>query len=247
MPTVAIGDIHGHLDCLEDLLSKVLLEIHSDDTLVFLGDYIDRGPDTRGCVERIVCLKAEAACKVVTLMGNHEQWMLRSLQDPTRHSWLVGMEALDTIRSYSPLAANAMEQALADAGARLFTKEIALPYDSFFNAMPPAHLKFFQQLELFHRSPDVLCVHAGADLDGNLDPLAADTFIWGPPGFPEGYAGKEAVVYGHWHNAIPQEDGTVRPCIGPNRTYGIDSIDDGVLTAMRFPDGRVFQSKRLLH
>src|SRR5271167_4994486 len=105
MATVAIGDIHGNLGPLEDLLSQVFSELQPEDTLVFLGDYIDGGPDSRGCVERIVRLKAEADFTVVGLPGNHEQWMLRSLNDPTRHSWLVGMEGLETVKSYSEEAA----------------------------------------------------------------------------------------------------------------------------------------------
>ena len=54
MATVAVGDIHGNLLALDDLLNKVLPTLARDDTLVFLGDYIDRGPDSRGCLERII-------------------------------------------------------------------------------------------------------------------------------------------------------------------------------------------------
>jgi len=67
MATVAIGDIHGNLSALEDLLAKVVPTMSQRDVLVFLGDYIDRGSGTRGCVERIVRLKDEAPCPVVTL------------------------------------------------------------------------------------------------------------------------------------------------------------------------------------
>lgn len=211
--------------------------------MVFLGDYIDRGPDSRGCIERILRLRDNARFPVITLMGNHEQWMLRTLHDYTCHSWLVGMEALDTVRSYSAAAASELDAALEEHGARLFSYKMALPYKSFFDAMPREHLRFFQQLEPFHNSPDVLCVHGGADLDGHLDPADINTFIWGPSDFPEDYKGAAPVVYGHRHNAVVDEKGVVRPCIGLNRTYGIDSIEHGVLTAMRFPDEKVFQSR----
>lgn len=139
MSTYAIGDIHGNLDALEDLLAQVVPELNANDTLVFLGDYIDRGPDSRGCVERIVRLKAEADFTVVGLLGNHEQWMLRTLDDRTRHSWLVGMEALDTIRSYSEEAAITLTDAMAELGIRLFTEKAALPYDAFFGNAARAH------------------------------------------------------------------------------------------------------------
>lgn len=243
MATVAIGDIHGNSAALESLLSQVVPEMGPDDRLVFLGDYIDRGPDSRGCIEQILRLRDEGRFQVVTLMGNHEQSMLLTCHDYTRHSWLVGMEALDTIRSYSPAAAKELSVALEEHGLRLFTYKMPLPYESFFNAMPSEHVEFFQQLEVFHRSPDILCVHGGADLAGGLDPSDPQTFVWGPLGFPEDYAGAAPVVYGHRHNAIVGKDGAVRPCVGANLTYGIDSIKHGVLTAMRFPGERIFQSR----
>ena len=242
MATIAIGDIHGNRVLLQDLLTKVVPEVRPEDTLVFLGDYIDRGPDSRGCVDVILRLKAEARFRVVTLLGNHEQWMLRSLRDPTRHSWLVGMEALETIESYSIEAAGIMIEALEREGARLFMERMPLPYDVFFDAMPPAHLAFFQQLQPFHQTPDVICVHGGVDLNGVPDPDDENVHVWGPLGFPEDYAGNKAVVYGHRNNAVTTGSDRAQPCIGANRTYGIDTISHAVLTAMRFPDEKVFQS-----
>jgi predicted phosphodiesterase len=52
LATIAIGDIHGNLSALNDVLAQLRSEATSDDTVVFLGDYIDRGPDSRGCVDR---------------------------------------------------------------------------------------------------------------------------------------------------------------------------------------------------
>src|SRR5277367_3997857 len=104
MATIAIGDVHGNYAALDDLLAKVLPEVQSSDTLVFLGDFIDRGSRSREVVERIVQVRRQSRIPVVALMGNHEQWMLKSLHDPCSHSWLLGMGALDTIASYSPEA-----------------------------------------------------------------------------------------------------------------------------------------------
>jgi|SRR5437660_4707471 len=112
MSTVAVGDIHGNVLALDDLLAQIVPAMRPEDTLVFLSDYIDRGPDTRGCVDRIVRLKVEADFAVVTLLGNHEQWMLKSLVDRTSHSWVIGMEAFDTIASYSQDAASILQSAL---------------------------------------------------------------------------------------------------------------------------------------
>ncbi len=243
MPTYAIGDIHGNLAALDDLLSWVAPLLNPDDTLVFLGDYIDRGPDSKGCVERIVRLQESLPCHVVGILGNHEQWMLRTLDDPTRHSWLVGMEALETIRSYSEEAATTLTDAMGELGIRLFTDKVALPYEAFFDAIPLEHRSFFRELKPYYRAPDVVCVHGGLSLDGVLDPLDDNVHVWGPLGFPENYEGKVPVVYGHRDNGVVDAAGSVRPCVGKNRTYGIDTISHGVLTAMRFPDKRVFQSR----
>src|SRR3989442_11777396 len=101
MATIAIGDIHGHAAALGDLLGQLRSEVGPDDTVVFLGDYVDRGPDTRACIDAILQFRDDVRSDIVCLCGNHEDWMLRTLRDPRRHSWLMGMEALDTIRSYS--------------------------------------------------------------------------------------------------------------------------------------------------
>jgi serine/threonine protein phosphatase 1 len=244
MSVVAIGDIHGNSEALADLLQQVVPQMKSQDCLVFLGDYIDRGPDSRGCIDRILRLKKESPFQVVTLLGNHEQWMLRSFSDPTRHGWLVGMDAVETITNYSEAAALAIAQAIQKYGARLFTLRIPLPYHLFFDALPPEHLEFFQQLKPWHQQQGVICVHGGIDQDGRLDPEDVDTYAWGTPGFPEDYSGSDAVVYGHQNNPVIREDGRIEPRIDSNRTYGIDTISHGVLTALRLPEGQVFQSRR---
>jgi hypothetical protein len=59
MSTIAVGDIHGNLAALRSLLDAVTPYLNAEDTLVFLGDYIDRGPDSKGCIEEILRLKAQ--------------------------------------------------------------------------------------------------------------------------------------------------------------------------------------------
>src|SRR5437867_946505 len=100
MATIAVGDIHGNLEALEDVLAQVGAAVVEGDTIVFLGDYIDRGPSSKQCIERILALRSSCAATVVGLLGNHEDWFLSTLHDPMRHSWLLGMEAFETIESY---------------------------------------------------------------------------------------------------------------------------------------------------
>ena len=75
MPRIAaIGDIHGELGKLDRVLAQLLPELKPNDTILFIGDYIDRGPDTKGVIDRV--LELRKTNNVITLRGNHEQMML---------------------------------------------------------------------------------------------------------------------------------------------------------------------------
>jgi serine/threonine protein phosphatase 1 len=242
MATIAIGDIHGNLSALNDVLGQLGAELADDDTVVFLGDYIDRGPDAKGCVDAILGFQRQVTARVVCLRGNHEDWFLRTLGDPERHSWLLGMEAFDTIRSYSVEAAVALREAVSAAGLPLFTGRRALPYHVFFETVPKAHISFFEQLSLYYRGSDGICVHGGLDPQVPfLEDQTVEALIWGTKGFPDEYRGGETVAYGHRDNAELNQHGWPQPRI-IGSTIGLDTISHGVLTAMRLADRRLFQS-----
>ena len=244
MATIAIGDIHGNRAALDDLLARLDGEIAAEDTVVFLGDYIDRGPASKECVERILRFRAETPAAVVTLLGNHEDGLLRALDNPHRYSWLTVMEGLATVRSYSAPAADTLDRALEMAGPRLVLERVALPYDDFFAAIPPDHWAFFKELKPFCRTPDCVCVHGGLDPGrGAVETQTREAMIWGAEAFVRDYAGPDIVIYGHWDNSESGDDGWPRPAVG-RASIGIDTISHGVLTAFRLPDRRVFQSER---
>jgi len=75
MKSLIISDINGNLKLLKKVI--VYSSIHSGDRIILLGDYLDRGPDTPGTIDYIIDLKKEY--EVIPLMGNHEEWFLRSL------------------------------------------------------------------------------------------------------------------------------------------------------------------------
>jgi serine/threonine protein phosphatase 1 len=243
MATVAIGDIHGQVKPLCDLLERVRPNVGSGDTVVFLGDYIDRGRDTKACIDAILEFIDSVPAQVVCLRGNHEDWMLETHADYTRHSWLLGMKALTTIRSYSAEAAEAIGAAAADARGRLDEAGDRLPYELFFDVMPAAHRHFFEALRLFHETAECVCAHGG--VDPRVDGLAgqARALIWGAHGFPENYAGSRPVVYGHHDNARVDDDDWPHPRV-IGATYGVDTIAHGILTALRLPGPHVLQSAR---
>jgi serine/threonine protein phosphatase 1 len=242
--TVAIGDVHGNREALEDLLARLEIELQTHDTVVFLGDYIDRGPDSKGCVDRILQFRGESPATVVTLLGNHEDSFLQTLSDPRRYSWLTVMRGLATVASYSVAAADALEQALEAAGPKLVLERVKLPYDAFFDAIPAEHWAFFRDLRAFCRTAEAVCVHGGLDpRRGPVEVQEREAMIWGHFKWPGEYAGPDLVIYGHCDNAELSADGWPWPAISL-ASIGVDTISHGVLTAFRLPERRVVQSRR---
>jgi serine/threonine protein phosphatase 1 len=143
---LAIGDIHGCSKALDTLLE--LVKPTEDDTLVFLGDYVDRGPDARGVLERLIELSRRE--KFVALCGNHDLWMLRARCEKSwRRSWLgMGVGGMDTLASYH---------------AQSFTD------------VPETHWEFLAKLSPWYETEDFLFTHAS--VNGHL-PLAQQDEEW---------------------------------------------------------------------
>jgi serine/threonine protein phosphatase 1 len=239
--TYAVGDIHGLAHALRNVLAHIRPRIVAGDTVVFLGDYIDRGPDSRECIDQIIEFAGQVTAPVVTLLGNHEQWLLRTRDDYANHSWLLGMEGLTTVASYSPDAAQTLRDAARAAGIKLYTDKVALPYEVFFDAMPESHRSFFDRLQRYHRTADAFCSHGGCNpAAGPLDSQSEDDLVWGTRAFIESFGGPDFVVYGHWGNARADDEGTWSPARSAF-SLGIDTSAHGIVTAIRLPEGEVFQ------
>jgi serine/threonine protein phosphatase 1 len=242
MSTFAIGDVHGNLAALERVLELVGAEVDPGDTVVFLGDYIDRGPNTAQCIDLILDFQRTCPAHVAALLGNHEDWLLRSLHDHSDHCWLLATNATRTIESYSPDAAAEIKRCAKAAGLALYQGQVALPYDLFVDALWPGHLQFLKSLQTYHRTADVMCVHGGLDPSAG-PPEMQDrwSLIWGMEGFQHRYAETTPLVYGHWSNALISPDGRVEPLV-VGRTIGIDSIKAGTLTAIKMPEAVLLES-----
>ncbi len=95
--TIAIGDIHGRFDCLTSLVCK--LKFTKDDTIIFLGDYIDRGPESKEVIDSIIYLQGKF--KVVALKGNHEDLCLKAYSDEKNNAdiWIYNGGG-NTLKSY---------------------------------------------------------------------------------------------------------------------------------------------------
>ena len=126
---LAIGDVHGCLKALDTLLDFV--ELQPADELIFLGDYIDRGPDSRGVIERVIELSARE--KFVALRGNHEAWLLRAQFEP---SWF-------------------------DSWQGVGGEETLISYDAFsVDDLPAEHLEFINSTRMFFQNESHIFVHA---------------------------------------------------------------------------------------
>jgi serine/threonine protein phosphatase 1 len=107
--TIAIGDIHGCAKALDGLLEAINLTL--DDHLVFLGDYVDRGPDSRGVLERLLSLKEE--CQLTLLRGNHEILFQSCLQEALDIPSWIEAGGRPTLSSYGGTLAGVPESHIA--------------------------------------------------------------------------------------------------------------------------------------
>jgi serine/threonine protein phosphatase 1 len=149
----AIGDMHGRLDLLERLRMAIVEDAKRHPVerkvVVYLGDYVDRGPDSRGVVDLLARDKLPGF-ESVFLKGNHEDSMLQFLVDPgVAPAWMnYGGDA--TLYSYGvrPPDPRRIDELLAAQKA-------------FIEALPPEHLEFLRALKLVHVEGDYAFVHAG--------------------------------------------------------------------------------------
>ena len=174
---LAIGDVHGCRAALDAPLQS--LKLRADDALIFLGDYIDRGPDSRGVVERVIELGARPS--TVTLRGNHEDWLLRAQHDPKWFDSWLGVGGEETLISYDAFAAS---------------------------DLPATHLEFIEQTRFFFQSETHIFVHAALGTKPPHETLDT-TLLWGKfnsiPPHPSG----KRVICGHsaQRNGLPLDRG----------------------------------------
>jgi len=149
--------------------------------------------------------------------------ILCTVDDHTRHFWLLGMEAFQTIDSYSRQAGDRLRRGLAELSSRLFLQQLPLPYDCFLECVPVTHMDFFRSLVTFHENEDGIFVHGGLAPGLAPEDQDPDILLWGSEEWPYDYDGEKPVVYGHWDNGSLDELGAVRP-FEYGRTIGIDTI-----------------------
>ena len=204
--TFVVGDIHGCYNSLESLLEKI--EVAEEDYLIFLGDYIDRGPDSEKVISRILEIKSNHP-HVITLMGNHEWMFLRYLEGSDKDNFLQA-GGKPTLESY---------------GIDPDDEEIN-PAD----LIPEDHLKFLYNLLPYYEDPNYIYVHAGLQPGKHLSQQQADWYLWARDQFiySKHDFGKQ-VIFGHTT--------CKRPLVHPNK-IGIDTgaVYGGELTCLILPE-----------
>ncbi|HFC97429.1 MAG TPA: serine/threonine protein phosphatase [Thermosulfurimonas dismutans] len=169
MRIFAIGDIHGCAEALEKLLGRLPVDWGAD-LVIFLGDYIDRGPEPRRVIEKVMELRKLYPERVIALRGNHEWMFLRYLRGIEPEVFLFnGGEA--TLRAYY--------------------REGKLD-------IPEEHRTFLEGLPLYYETEDYFFVHAGVRPERPLHNQEEEDLLWIREGFYY-YPGTfpKKIVFGH--------------------------------------------------
>jgi serine/threonine protein phosphatase 1 len=168
--TFVIPDIHGRLDLLDHGLAEIAARSKGEnDTIITIGDYVDKGPASKGVIDRLLA-GVGGGFALVALKGNHDAMMADALRDLSKMAdWL----------------AKGGDTALASYGGN--------PAD-----VPPSHIHWLDHLQLFHADNHRLYVHAGVDPKVSLERQRLETLLWKryPKGFSGGF-GDLHVVHGH--------------------------------------------------
>ncbi len=216
----AVGDVHGRLDLLRQIEALIVDDMRSAPDArvvqVMLGDYVDRGPDSRGVIAHLAA--GVAGRERVALRGNHEAYILEAPTNPLALVNWCRFGGRQTFASYGVDIAgiddDAMRTACADAARR------------FLGALPADHAAFLARTRLRWRCGDYLFVHAGLRPGVALANQAEHDMIWIRGEFLESEADFGCVVV-HGHTPGPA------PVIRPNR-IGIDTraYESGILTCL---------------
>jgi serine/threonine protein phosphatase 1 len=213
LPTriIAIGDIHGYSQALAALVGAIAPT--PEDILVVLGDYIDRGPDSRGVIEMLLDLGRH--CRLVPLLGNHEELLLDVRAGRLPIHWMTGIGGGATLKSYGDAS---------DLGR-----------------IPPEHVRFMEgSLDYFETAAHIF-LHANYDPDLPIREQPFSTMRWQSlrDGIPGPHRSGKTVIVGH----TVQKDGEILD-LGHIKCIDTYCYGGGWLTALDVVTSEVWQASR---
>ena len=164
-----IGDIHGRVDLLDRVIAAIHRDVekHGPDALtVTLGDYIDRGPASRGVLDRLI--GNPFPTPYIALKGNHEALLESFLADPAvAGEYWRGLGGLETLHSYGvPVSGLMTKERYEEAAERLRA------------AMPAEHMRFLQSLKISHSHDKYFLCHAGVRPGVPLERQSVEDLLW---------------------------------------------------------------------
>lgn len=227
----AVGDIHGRRDLLDLLMEQITEDAAKlpdgiKPQIVFLGDYIDRGLKSRDVIDFFTSGAADRFDPIF-LMGNHEEALLRFLQEASFGSQWARYGGAETLYSYGLAPPNQRASLNSHEEMTAARNAWAKVWTEFRNRLPPEHLAFFQSLKPYHIAGDYLFVHAGLRPGVNLEEQSMRDMLWIREEFLDDRAPfPQMIVHGHTPMDAVHQDG---------RRIGLDTgaFLTGRLTAAR--------------
>ena len=186
-PFYAVGDIHGRADLLADLLARI--EANEAEKIVFLGDYVDRGPDSAATLKLLFDLQQRRPDQIVCLMGNHEKMMCDFIDDPLDRGaiWLRN-GGLATLASFG----------ITNIDAKPTADQSIEACDALEAALPTDIAAWLAGLPLSWNSGNIWCAHAAMDPEVDPGKQRSRTLLWGNRAFLNAPRQDEiCVIHGH--------------------------------------------------
>ena len=177
---MAVGDVHGQYKKLKTLMRRIKFDPKID-RLIFLGDLIDRGPESLQCFDYVMHLQKKYPESVIFLMGNHERHMLDYYDALAKTKDELDVRLLNRTSEWLMYGGDKTLPQLQQMGAKALQNR----------------LDYARNLPLYYRAGDFYFCHAGVDPDVPLEAQQEKDLIWIREKFYNNYHGKETIVVGH--------------------------------------------------
>lgn len=198
----AVGDVHGCRRHLEKMHERILEDAEGagdfeNRIVIYLGDYIDRGPDSKGVVDLLI-EKPLDGFKAHHLIGNHEAFLLDFLQDPEMGPGWLFNGGVSTLESYG------INLDTSGGGLALTQEVLGDIHERLIRNLPDSHVDFYDNLELAVALGDYFFVHAGIRPGVPFEEQTDDDMIWIRDEFLESDADHgKVIVHGHTITQTP--------------------------------------------